>query len=150
MSRPYISDKLRDKIANRADLLCEYCLISEGDTFLGCQVDHIISIKHGGATEANNLAFACVYCNRNKGSDLGSISRQTGELVIFFNPRTDRWNNHFQLQGARIEPITPIGEVTARILGFNEADRILERQLLINEGRYPTAGARKRMNPSPA
>ncbi|MGB3192584.1 MAG: HNH endonuclease signature motif containing protein [Limnoraphis sp.] len=143
MSRPYISEKLRQQVASRADFLCEYCLISEGDTFLGCQVDHIISLKHGGVTEANNLAFACVYCNRNKGSDLGSISQQTGQLVRFFNPRTDRWSEHFQLQGARVEPITPIGEVTARILGFNDSERILERQSLINVGRYPTTTAKK-------
>lgn len=43
------------------------------DTYFGCQVDHIISEKHGGATEEHNLAYACSYCNRNKGSDIGSI-----------------------------------------------------------------------------
>ncbi len=149
MSRSYISEKLRQQVVNRADFLCEYCLIYEGDTFLGCQVDHIISLKHGGTTEANNLAFACTYCNRNKGSDLGSISQQIRELVRFFNPRIDRWSEHFQLQGARVEPKTPIGEVTAKILGFNDPDRILERQSLINVGRYPTTAAQKRINISP-
>jgi hypothetical protein len=36
-----------------------------------------------------------------------------------------------------IEPLTPIGEVTARILGFNEPERLIERQLLRFIGRYP-------------
>ncbi len=79
---------------------------------------------------------------------MGSISRKTGELVRFFNPRIDSWNHHFQLQGIMIEPITPIGEVTAIILGFNDSDRLLERQLLINMGRYPSAVAQKRISSS--
>ena len=32
-----------------AAFLCEYCLIHEDDTVFGCEVDHIISTKHGGA-----------------------------------------------------------------------------------------------------
>ncbi len=35
-----------------------------------------------------------------------------------------------------IEPLTDIGEVTARILQFNSRDRTLERQLLISLNRY--------------
>ncbi len=48
----YISEKLRMLVASRADYLCEYCLIHENDTYFGCEVDHIISIKHGGITES--------------------------------------------------------------------------------------------------
>lgn len=60
-------------MAERADHLCEYCLIHEDNTFFGCQVDHIISEKHGGATALDNLAYACAVCNRAKGSDVGSV-----------------------------------------------------------------------------
>ncbi len=45
------------------NVLCEYCLIHEDDTFFGCEVDHIISQKHGGPTEPENLAYACLPCN---------------------------------------------------------------------------------------
>lgn len=38
-------------------------------------------------------------------------------------------------------PISEIGEVTARIFGFNESDRVLERQELADLKRYPTAFA---------
>jgi hypothetical protein len=65
----YISAALRRLVATRAEYLCEYCLIHEEDTFFGCEVDHIISEKHGGQTEADNLAYACAFCNRSKGSD---------------------------------------------------------------------------------
>ena len=133
----HVSAALRRLVAARANYRCEYCLIHEEDTFFGCEVDHVISLKHGGATAEDNLAYACMVCNRRKGSDLGSILRRTGELIRFFNPRTDVWENHFKLAGARIRPLTEVGEVTARILVFNGEERILEREELISLERYP-------------
>ncbi len=141
----YVSEDLRRWIAARAEYLCEYCLIHEDDTFYGCQVDHIISVKHGGLTEAHNLAYACTFCNRQKGSDVGSIAWQTGEFTRFFNPRTDRWGDHFWLDGVVIEPLTDIGETTARILRFNDSARLLERETLVAMDRYPTPEAFARM-----
>jgi len=114
-------------------------MIHEKDTFFGCQVDHVISRKHGGATEAANLSYACAACNRNKGSDIASVDRATGELIRFFHPRLDRWSDHFQLRDDTIQPLTAIGEVTARILRFNAPERLLERQELRIAGRYPPA-----------
>ncbi|MFB2919687.1 HNH endonuclease [Aerosakkonema funiforme] len=145
MSRIYITKELKQLVTQRADCLCEYCSISEEDSG-GCQFDHIISIKHGGETTAENLAYSCLYCNLNKGTDLGSIIWRTGELVRFFNPRRDRWSEHFRLEGATIQPLTEIGEVTERIFQFNQSDRILETQLLIDVNRYPSPPALKRIN----
>lgn len=139
----YIGAELRRSVAARARRLCEYCLIHEDDTFFGCEVDHIISEKHGGPTEAENLAFACFNCNRQKGSDVGSISKLSGAFVRFFNPRTDRWADHFALDDVMIRPLTEIGEVTARILDLNGSDRILERHALQAIGRFPSDDARK-------
>ena len=141
----YVSAALRRLVAVRADALCEYCLVHEDDTVFGCEVDHIISEKHGGATEAENLAYACAFCNRAKGSDIGSIVPGTGRFVRFFNPRTDRWAEHFLLDGVTIVPLSEIGEVTARILDFNNSDRLLERQTIQTVGRYPSAVAVVRM-----
>jgi len=132
----WISNELRQTIADRAKQLCEYCLIAEADTFYGCEVDHIISLKHGGSSDPSNLAYACALCNRAKGSDIGSISGAR-EFIRFFNPRTDSWSNHFRLEGATIRPLTAIGEVTARILGFNESARVHEREEMIQFGKYP-------------
>ena len=146
MERPYLNLELRRLVANRADYLCEYCLISEQDTILGCAIDHIISIKHGGSSDPDNLAYCCVYCNRFKGSDIGSIILDKKEFVRFYNPRWDNWGIHFKLNNSTIEPLTNIGIVTARILGFNDQSRLLERQLLIDKKKYPTPEAIKRMN----
>src|SRR5262245_61003620 len=121
MSVTYIGAELRRLVVARSEDICEYCLIAEIDTFYGCEADHIISEKHGGRTVAENLAYACVCCNQAKGSDIGSIHWETEDFVRFYNPRTDRWADHFELVGSRIEGLTPIGLVTVRILGFNSS-----------------------------
>jgi hypothetical protein len=145
MSVTYIGAEIRRLVVERSEGLCEYCLIAEEDTFLGCQLDHIISEKHRGATLSENLANACVFCNQAKGTDIGSIHWDSGELIRFFNPRTDRWSDHFALSGYRIEPRTEVGTVTARILSFNSVERLLERQALQLLDRYPNAAARRRL-----
>ena len=141
----YINAALRQLVATRADFHCEYCLIHEEDTFFGCEVDHVISEKHGGQSEAENLAYACAFCNRSKGSDIGSITQRTGAFVRFFNPRTDLWADHFALVGVTIIALSDVGEVTARILDFNNSERLFERQALQVIGRYPSAAAATRM-----
>ena len=78
-----VGDALRQMVADRAYHVCEYCLVHEEDVYHGCEVDHVISVKHGGLTVAENLAWACFHCNRHKGTDLGSISARTGMLTRF-------------------------------------------------------------------
>lgn len=146
MERPYLNQEVRRSVAKRADYLCEYCLISEQDTILGCAIDHIISIKHGGSSNIDNLAYCCVYCNRFKGSDIGSIILDKKEFFRFYHSRWDNWGEHFKLNDSTIEPLTNIGQVTVRILGFNDQPRLLERQLLIDQKKYPSFAAIRRIN----
>lgn len=141
--REPISTELRQQIATRADYLCEYCLIAEEDAYFGCHVDHIISLKHGGQTTADNLAYACAVCNRAKGSDIGSIIVETRAFMRFYNPRLDFWGDHFALDGVVIRPKTDIGRVTERILRLNNDERLLERQTLRILGVYPSLVALK-------
>lgn len=139
----YVPTDLRRTVAERALQVCEYCLIHEDDTYFGCQIEHVISEKHGGPTTAENLCYACAVCNRAKGSDIGSRLAASGQFVRFFNPRTDHWSEHFEIQGAVIVPRTPIGEVTASILQFNRPERLAERRRLVRIGRYPVEDARQ-------
>ena len=132
---------LRRLVAERAWHVCEYCLVHERDLYHGCEVDHILSTKHGGQTAPENLAFACFHCNRHKGTDLGSVNPRSGILVRFFNPRSDRWKEHFCWNDARIDPLTEIGEVTARLFDFNHPERIAFRKSLAEAGRYPSVEA---------
>jgi hypothetical protein len=66
------------------------------------------------------------------------MSTETGGLVRFFNPRKDVWTDHFRLEGPEIVSVTEIGEATARILRFNDRDRIVEREALIEARLYPS------------
>jgi hypothetical protein len=135
--RQYISEKQRLEIGIRANFVCEYCLIHEADGFFEHQIDHIISIKHGGGNHNDNLAYTCVFCNRNKGSDIGSVLLPEIVFVRLFNPRLDDWNEHFELRGALINAKTDIGKVTLKVLKFNTKERLAERQSLQQVGRYP-------------
>ena len=116
-------------------------MIAEEDAYFRFQVEHIISRKHGGSSELENLALACVLCNRYKGSDIASLTSETGGLVRFYNPRIDHWSEHFRLNGVIIEPLTEIGEATIRILQMNHDDQILEREVLSRRRRYPSEAA---------
>ena len=131
----YIPENMRKIVRHRALGCCEYCLIDEDTVFLSHEIDHIISLKHGGLNAIANLALACSLCNRYKGTDVGSIFK--GEFLRFFNPRIDIWGEHFRLDDAFIQPLTPIGEVTVKILGLNHIDRIIERQIYIESSIYP-------------
>lgn len=145
MSRTYVSQELRRLVAQRANYLCEYCLIAEVYRSSRYQIDHIISEKHGGSTTEDNLCYSCIFCNLQKGTDLGSINWFNGEIVRFFNPRRDFWGEHFRLNEAAIQPITDIGEVTVRIFDFNNNDRIIERLALMEVNRYPSESAQQRI-----
>lgn len=129
-------EELRWLVHARARDRCEYCLVAEMPTFAPHEIDHIIARKHSGPTAAENLALSCFLCNRHKGSDLTSIDPQTGEIVLLFHPRHDKWTDHFQLRGAEITPLTATGRATARMLQLNHPDRIEERELLLASGLY--------------
>jgi hypothetical protein len=133
---------LRREVIRRANLRCEYCLIHQNDAASSHQVDHIVAVKHGGATDLDNLALSCLTCNRRKASDIGAADPATGDLVRLYHPRTQEWSDHFYLDGAEIFGRTADGRATIEFLQLNSPLRVLERRLLIKAGRYP-AGLRK-------
>ena len=103
----YVPTTLRRQMTERAGKRGEYCLLSSGVAFFPHEVDHVIAEKHGGATDIDNLAFACWRCNRHKGSDLTSFDPQTRELSPLFNPLTQVWAAHFAFEGEKIVGLTP-------------------------------------------
>ena len=134
MSRTHIPAELRRQVRERAGDGCEYCLIPESMTFAAHEIDHIIAEKHGGTTDSDNLAVACAICNGHKGSDLASIDLESGAIVPLFHPRRESWAEHFRLAGGQIEPLTPQGRVTVRLLQLNHPERVQERELLAAAG----------------
>lgn len=137
MPRPHIPIQLRRLVINRAGGRCEYCLIHQDDRPETHPIDHILALKHDGQTVAENLALACVICNTNKGSDLAAIDPLNGEIVPLFNPRTQNWDDHFELPDAQIVGRTAVGRATAALLRLNDGERLSYRQNLIDAGRYP-------------
>jgi hypothetical protein len=127
----------RRQVIARADNGCEYCLLPQELVASAHQVDHVIAEKHGGQTVLENLALSCTVCNRRKGSDISSLDPATGALIPLFNPRTQRWAEHFRLEGAHIVGVTAAGRTTVAFLQLNAIDRLVERAAFLRTGRYP-------------
>jgi 5-methylcytosine-specific restriction endonuclease McrA len=125
-----IPDDVRQMVAERADYRCEYCLIPESQAFIPHQIDHVIAQKHRGKSTLDNLAYSCALCNKRKGSDVASYDEETEQVVPLYNPRRDVWAEHFQMDGAVIEPVSPTGRVTVLLLQLNRPTLLAERQLL--------------------
>lgn len=97
------------------------------------QTNHIIAKQHGGAHEPDNLALACIHCNRYKGPNIAGIDPDTGELTRLFHPRTDEWHRHFAWNGAEIQALTAIGRVTVSVLFMNDPELVWMRSNLTFE-----------------
>ncbi len=132
-----ISRSLRALILQRALNRCEYCQINDVHDATVHEVEHIVPRKHGGLTEPQNLALGCLTCNRCKGPNISGLDPSTGLLTRLFNPRADRWREHFQWQGASLLGRTDVGRTTIVVLQINRYDRIDLRKSLIAEGAFP-------------
>ena len=87
---------LRNLIRERARRCCEYCRFPEEFSEFPFVPDHIHAIQHLGATDQNNLAWCCGFCNRHKGPNVAGVDPETRKVVAIFNPRTQRWKDHFR------------------------------------------------------
>jgi hypothetical protein len=97
----------------------------QGATF---HVEHIVPRARGGKSQSDNLAWACPGCNLRKSDRMEAPDPQTGQLVRLFNPRCDRWSDHFQWDGYLVVPLTSIGRATVSALDFNHPRRVRIRQ----------------------
>jgi len=136
VSITHVPAAVRRLVVERARSCREYCLLPSAVAFFPHEVDHVVAEKHGGATDAGNLAFTCWHCNRHKGTDLSSFDPDTGEFCRLFTPREQQWRDHFALHGATIVGVTLEGRATVWLLQINADDRVRERQLLIASGQF--------------
>ncbi len=127
---------LRKLVTERARNRCEYCLLPQELALHMHEPDHIVPVQHGGNTDKDNLALSCMRCNRFKGSNIGSLDPETGYLVRFFNPRKEKWADHFKTEDALIVPLTAEARVTVKIFRFNDQDRVTERKCMIEAGLF--------------
>jgi hypothetical protein len=98
-------------------------------------------VQAGGRTAEDNLWLACRDCNSRKGTRVTAIDPVSGQPVSLFNPRTQRWADHFTwtAAGDRIRGLTPIGRATIRALGLNRPKRVIARQFWVQAGWHPPA-----------
>ena len=121
-------------VRRRAGERCEYCRLPAACYPAPFQADHVIARYHGGATESDNLALACIHCNRYKGPNIAGVDPDSGELVRLFHPRRDDWIEHFAWSGTRLSGLTAVGRATIQVLHINGPEMVELRGALAEEG----------------
>jgi len=139
MSKTYISPALRQRVEQTADHRCSYCQTQAALIGRPLEVDHIIPEALGGVSDESNLCLACSTCNQYKGSNITGIDPVTGDEVTLFNPRTNRWPEHFiwEANDLYIAGLTAGGRATVAVLNMNNAYIVRTRRTWIEWRVHP-------------
>ncbi len=140
--RRKISQETQEQVRQRAKGLCEYCHTTETWQYILFTIDHVNPVSRGGSNALDNLALACFHCNRRKADRMTGVDPLTGQVTPLFNPRTDKWREHFvwSADGQTLIGTTPVGRVTVELLEMNRT-RILPIRLAdIEIERHPPEG----------
>ena len=128
--------RLEEQVWARARSCCEYCHFPNEFAEYPFHIDHIIAKKHGGRTDAENLALSCFFCNTYKGTDIAGLDPETNEFTRLFHPRSDSWTRHFEWDGPYLVGLTAVGQTTINVLRINHPDAINVRRFLMSEEMY--------------
>jgi hypothetical protein len=103
------------------------------------QIDHIQPLAKGGNNTEDNLCLACELCNQYKWTQTEAIDSESGELVSLFNPRLQKWQEHFTWspEGTEIIGITSCGRATIVALRFNNNLAVIVRKNWVKAGWHP-------------
>ncbi len=141
-----VSDLTRQAVRKRASYLCEYCHSPERLSANRFTVDHIIPRSLKGSDDISNLALACRRCNERRYNFVAGVDPETQEIAPLFNPRCQKWAEHFiWIGGLIIQGVTPTGRATCIRLDLNdvrypEEDSIrATRRLWIKTGLHPAS-----------
>ena len=116
-------------VEERAGGRCEYCRMVKLLQKAPFHIEHTQPKSKGGSDEPENLAWACGACNLSKSNRTHLVDLETGQEVPFFNPRTDRWEDHFVMDGYRVVGVTPVGRALVAGLDLNDLQRLFIRQV---------------------
>ena len=111
----YISQNLRSQIESIDRKRCCYCLTTETNSGMPMTIDHIQPTSKGGLNTIENLCLACRTCNEYKSDTTEAIDPLTNQLISLFNPRQQKWQDHFQWSNdaSHIEGLTAISDRTS-------------------------------------
>ena len=100
------------------------------------EVEHI---DPNGSDLLENLCLSCGNCNRSKAIAMMAIDPETGKEVSLFNPRQQKWSEHFMWidNGQRIAGLTPIGRATVVRLKMNREHMMRARLCWVIAGFHP-------------
>ena len=137
----HISESLRNAVGKRAQGCCEYCLSQVKFSLSPFVVDHIVPLSLGGRTRWENFAFACSGCNLHKAARRRARDPLTGRTVLLFNPRVQKWSDHFGWveDSAVIIGRTSTGRATVELLQLNREGLRNLRRVLKLAGCHPPA-----------
>jgi 5-methylcytosine-specific restriction endonuclease McrA len=138
-SRP-VPAALRHRVIRRAKNACEYCQVPQVLCHDMLEMDHIIPQGKGGPTTYENLALACSVCNAGKLDRTSATDPNTGLGVKLFNPRSQRWADHFRWSDefGTILGRTPTGRATVTLLNMNHPRIVRLRRIWAKLNLHPT------------
>lgn len=138
------------QVAARAADRCEYCRMHQSLQGASFHVEHVHPQSAGGSDTADNLALSCPSCNLKKSDRVTVPDPETGDDVPLFNPRQERWDEHFGWDGYRIVGLTAIGRATVAALDLNAPRRLLIREAEEHFDLFPPDQTKSREQPPPA
>ncbi len=126
-------------VARRANHRCEYCRAPEAVFNFPFEVEHVVPRSRGGTDDEANLALACRACNAFKYDRTTGRDETTGQDVPLFDPRTDRWSDHFlvDLETGEMTGTTATGRATVACLRMNEPVHLTARTFWIRLRLFP-------------
>lgn len=127
---------VRRFVYERANGCCEYCQTSEQNTGQAMQIDHIFP---DGGDEVDNLCLACWSCNNYKRQVITANDPVTETQVALYNPRTQKWKEHFVWieNSTVIQGLTVNGRATIVRLKMNRPSLLVARQRWVEGGYHP-------------
>lgn len=139
MTETYVPAELRRLVVQRASNRCEYCRYPGLYSPLSMSIDHIVPRSLGGVTVEDNLALSCQGCNGHKAARISATDPVSGSTVPLFNPRRERWREHFTWSEdfLKVSGLTSIGRATVEALQLNREGLVNTRLVLYPVGRHP-------------
>ncbi len=134
-----ISKDLDAKIRRQAKNRCGYCLNPQDLIPFKLEIEHLYPQALGGKTVESNLWLACRECNAHKATKIKAIDRLTQKTVKLFNPRQQKWYEHFEFSQDFSEIIgkTPCGRATVDALQMNNIYQTTARLSWSETGKFP-------------